>query len=153
MDFYDWVLFVHILAGSAWLGGLIYANALMYSTARAGEPSALVDTAIRAGRINRALLPPAGAVTILAGLYMVGDDSRWDLSDGWVLTALILALGVVALAIAFFVPETRSIEREVAANGPGPAVGARLRRIGLLARLVTVVLTFVLLLMIWRPGA
>ena len=150
MDFYDWILFIHILAGATWVGGLIYANVLMIATAKAGDSVALVDTALRVGKVNRTMLPPAGAITVLAGIYLVSD--RWDFGDGWVSASLALALGVIAVAVGFMVPESRKVEREVAANGPGPAVGARLRRIGMLARLFTLVVAFVLLLMIWKPG-
>lgn len=150
MDSYDWVLFIHLLASAAWLGGLLYSNVLMFVISRSGDPGVILDSALRVGKVNRLLLPPAGLVTVGAGAYLVGD--RWEFSQEWVVISLVLSLLVIATAIFFFVPELRSIERVVAADGPGSAIAARLRRIGMLARLVTVVLIVVLLLMVWKPG-
>lgn len=148
---YEWMLFVHLLAAAAWLGGLLYSNVMMFVISRSGDPGVILDSALRVGKVNRLFLPPAGLVTVGAGAYLAGD--RWEFSQEWVMIALVLALLVIATAIFFFVPELKTIEQIVATDGPGPAIAARLRRIGMLARVVTLVLIVVLLLMVWKPGA
>jgi uncharacterized membrane protein len=98
------------------------------------------------------LLTPAGAVALLAGLYLVGE--AWDFADLFVNVGLIAIVLLLGLAHGFFNPQGRKAialaERDIAAAGAGEvtlsdeywAVSKRIAQVGTLAGIVILATIF-----------
>ncbi len=91
MDFYPWILWLHLLAAGTWTGGLIVLAALVVALRRAGAERGLLQAAARQfARVSwSAMFIAVG--TGLVQLYVLGLP--------WTLPAVTWKLGLVVGAI------------------------------------------------------
>ena len=88
MSRYDWLLFLHVLAGFALIASMVIFATLLL-TARAGAPSPLIGLSWLASR----LWEVGGLGTLVFGLWLAIDSPppiHYDFFDGWILAALLL---------------------------------------------------------------
>jgi uncharacterized membrane protein len=155
VDFYDWMLALHILAAFAIAAALVLYSTMVVAGRRA-------DTLEGTRHIFR--LAPAGTplmaagmiLTLVLGIVLAVDADAFQVWDPWVLAAIVLwaLFGEVGRRTGVYYTETQKLaesggagaEAEVLARLRAPD-GARLHALGLLI--------FVLLLldMIFKPGA
>ena len=88
MSRYEWLLFLHVLAGSALIASMVIFTTLLVS-ARGGAPSPLVGLSWLGTR----LWEMGGLGTLVFGLWLAIDSPppvNYDFLDGWILAALAL---------------------------------------------------------------
>lgn len=119
VQFYDVVLFVHILAVVLAFGPT-FAYPVFLAVAERTDPRALpaVGRGIAAwDRIALVLL----LVILIAGLYMVIDLPGWEFSDFYVSWGFLAVIVYGGVSGAYFAPKTKRLvelaERDVAASG------------------------------------
>ena len=152
VQFYDVVLFVHILAVVLAFGPT-FAYGVFLSVAQRTDPRAIpaVGRGIQAwDKIASFLL----IVILAAGIYLTAD--RWEFSDFFISWGFLAVIAIGALSGGFFMPQTRKAvelaERDIAASGDGPvqlsaefeAVNKRLGQVGGAAGLLVVLTIYVM---------
>ena len=104
-------------------------------------------------------MTPAATVVLLAGLYMASD--RWDFSQSWISTGIVIVVVLLGLGGAYFSPRERRLaelaERDIAASGGGEIAFSeeyeRLSRQVAIAGAVTYVLVIAAVwVMVTKPG-
>ena len=142
MEFYDWLLFLHVLSAFMLVGALTTFWTLVVAT----RPTAPVLSQNAAGAIARPtnVIVIAGTVgTLVFGIWLAIDSDNYQVWDGWILASLVLWavdgwLGNQA-GKAFTLAMEGSLEQ---------------RRRGLVFHTAaTVVVLVILILMIFKPGA
>ena len=126
---YDTLLFLHVLSAFMLVSAVVMLTA---SVLGAAIPSVTETVANRIWDLS-------GAGTIVFGLWIVFREDVYDVTDGWILGALVLWVAAAVLATL--------IRRALATGeGPWPAPAVRLHWVH------AVVTVGFLVLMIWKPG-
>jgi uncharacterized membrane protein len=97
---YDWLLFGHIVAAMAWVGGGLVLGTLAVQVARAGEPGAVARFVSNLRVIGPRILAPSTIAVLGLGVWMVLDNAAWDFGQLWVLLALGLFGGAFLIGAA-----------------------------------------------------
>jgi uncharacterized membrane protein len=144
VQFYDVVLWVHILA--FFIGfGPTYAYGLFLGAAGKAGPTAMAEAVSVMMRWDRIAITTAGVVLLVTGHYMAAEN--WDFSDFFVNWGNVVVLLILGLTHAFFVPrERRVIEalrqgREEEAQALGQQIGKVGAVLGVLVILTVYVMT------------
>lgn len=153
MDWYEWLLFLHVLGAFLLVGALMFYWGLVlvqYRDQRAGNIATLsnitrpADIAVGAGFV----------LTLVFGVWLAIYVDGYELWDGWIIAALVL------WAIAGWAGQRSGVEfttarDRVRALPPDEVVDYRGEtRRGLMLHTVTTVAAVLLLAdMIWKPGA
>jgi uncharacterized membrane protein len=158
MTKYDWLLFFHVSGAFLFLGGAVVAWVLGIAAARRERPSEVALllrlTGAAAGSIGLGML-----ITLVFGLWLVFDLEGYDLTDGWVLAALVMWVlaGALGGQGGKRDRETRRVAERLAAGEDlaSPELRARVRDpVALSFNIASSLLGFAILaLMIWKPGA
>jgi len=91
---YDFALFLHLLGVAGLAAGIGLEQATLHRLRRARSGREVV-TAIGIAEVNGRLMPLASVLLLLPGLYMVSE--RWSWTSPWMLTALMLLIGLNAV--------------------------------------------------------
>jgi hypothetical protein len=127
---YDWLLFLHVVAGFMVVAGLAAYGVLVFSGGAAVQ---------RAMAAPAAALWNAGAVGVLVfGVWLAIDVDGYEVWDGWVIAALVLWM-VAGAASGRLVGGLREGK-----ENPNPRV---------LLAVMALATTLLLLDMIFKPGA
>lgn len=91
---YEWLKVVHILAVVSWMAGLLYLPRLMVYHADALAGSSEDQTfRVMERRLLKAIMRPAGVVTLLTGLYLL-HVAQFSIGNVWVVIKLLSVLGL-----------------------------------------------------------
>jgi hypothetical protein len=159
LDFYDWLLFLHVASGFALVAALVvyWAVAIWANVDRPSE-------SVRYFRIARPanVLVIAGTVgTLVFGIWLAIDHEDFKIWDGWILAALVLwaiAAGTGQRGGQVYAQAQKRAEQLVA-EGRGDEPSAELRtllqdRRAMWLNIVSSLAVLVLLVdMIYKPGA
>lgn len=142
MEFYDWLLFLHVLSAFALVGALAVFWALVFAT-RPNEPMLSQDAAGAIARPTNALVIAGTVGTLIFGIWLAIDHDDYQVWDGWIIAALVLWAISGALGDRAGKAFTKAMEGSLEE-----------RRRGLIFHSVSSVVVLVLLvLMIYKPGA
>jgi uncharacterized membrane protein len=98
---YDWLLILHILAATVWLGGIITISLFATLVLRSGDVD-LVDRFVGSLRIVGPIVLGPSLLAVLAfGIWMVVDSSAWNFGQAWIITALALLSAAFVIGVAF----------------------------------------------------
>jgi uncharacterized membrane protein len=140
MEWYDWLLFLHVLSAFALVGALTVIWALVLAT-RPARPVLTQDAAAAIVRPANVLVIAGTLGTILFGIWLAIDHD--DYRDGWILASLVLWAVGTGLGDRAGRAFTRALDGSLEA-----------RRSGLVFHsAATVVVLAILILMIFKPGA
>lgn len=158
VDWYDFILFVHVLAAFALMAALVIFWCMIVATLRTSQPSAIL--AYLRVALPATVLVIAGAVgTLIFGIWLAIYLDDYELWDPWILASLVL--WVVANETGRRGGKRYERAGELAgrltADGrdePSPELAAIIReRPGLTMDIVsTVGILVILMLMIFKPG-
>lgn len=129
----DTLLFLHLIAAF-----LLGVTVVMYSAVAFGaQPqNRMLFVADRCWDVG-------GLGTIILGVWLVLDLDQYDITDGWIIGAIVLWFVATGLG--------QSFQRRLADTESGPvAVTGALRTLHWLR---TLVVLGILVLMVWKPGA
>ena len=152
MSVYEAVLFLHILAGTAWFGGVIYQEAMLASAGRRKDMSK-VEMFLLSHDVNKRVFPGAAGVLLVTALYLVYDNDLIEWSDAWVIASLGLFVVALIMMIGFFRPEGERLRDLVEGRGAANSeVQRRFGRVVTMARVQAFILLVLLLMMVWQPS-
>ena len=154
MDFYDWMLALHLLAAFAIASALVLYSVLVFSGRRM---TTLAETRMlfRVAPVATPLVAGGVLLVLILGIILAIDNDAYELWNGWIIVAIILWAAQAAVGqrtgkyytdVQKLAESPDAVEADVLARLRAPT-GARLHW-------ATVALFFLLLLdMIFKPGA
>jgi uncharacterized membrane protein len=159
VDWYDWLLFLHILAAFVMVGGTVLYWTILVAGWRVDRPS-VAAAFFRVARPADLVVPAASVVTLGLGIWLAIYLDAYRIWDPWILAAIALwvVYGVAGTRTGKIFARAGDRARELVAAGadePSPELNALLRsRAGLVLHSVSsAALLLILVLMIWKPGA
>lgn len=158
MDRYHWLLIFHVFGAFLVLGGAVFGGVLNAFAMQRERPSEVV-VLYRMVRIAVSSISVGMTLTLVFGLWLIGDLDFVKWSDAWVIIALVL--WVVANAIGGIGGKrekaTRALAERLAAAGDAPSAELRARMRDPLTLALSwgsgLVVLAILALMIWKPGS
>jgi uncharacterized membrane protein len=94
---YDWLLFLHVLAGMVWVGGGVMLAVLAARVVRDPDPGAVGRFTGSLRVLGPLVLAPATVAVLGLGMWLVVDSEAWDFGQLWV------QLGLGLFVAAFLV--------------------------------------------------
>lgn len=160
MEFYDWLLFLHVASAFAMIGAFV----TYWVIAVAGRAVERPVDSIRYFRVARPadILIIAGTIgTLVFGVWLAIDANEYELWDGWILAALGLWVISTATGIVGGRPyeAAKKLAAQLEGEGRGGEPSAELRallkdRTGMWLNVVSTVAALLILVdMIYKPGA
>lgn len=151
-DFYHVLVFVHVAAVIAWVGGDLMLTLLaqqVRGTGTAGDMTALLG---RIERFSKTFFAPLSVVVLLSGLGMgiIGDilAARW-ISIGFL--GIFVSAGI---GMGYLVPKSRQLRALIDQHGVDHPEVVRLGdRMLLVSRIELTILALVIAVMAFKPGA
>ena len=151
MTWYEFWLFLHILAAMVWIGSATAIQVFGILTKRAADPAKSAFFAQNVSfTINRVLLPTS-LVVVAAGIGLV-ENGNWDWGEPFVFWGLLLWAAVSLVAFGFLGRAIGTAAARLAAEGPSPALGLRMRNLTWLSRALLLTLVVIVFLMTIKPG-
>ncbi|HZF30031.1 MAG TPA: DUF2269 family protein [Gammaproteobacteria bacterium] len=142
--------FLHVVAASIWIGGLIATSALDMRLARAIDPRILAVTTRQSGRVGMMLLLPAAVTTLLAGAGSMAISgigfAAWIV---WGLVAIVLSVALGASVVRRSVAAL--IERLETAPARDAGVASLQRRVAILNAALVAILLSAVWAMVFKP--
>jgi len=158
VDRYHWLLVFHVLGAFLVIGGAVFGGVLNFFAMQRERPSEVV-VLYRMVRIAVSSIAVGMTLTLVFGLWLIGDLDFVKWSDAWVIIALILWVVANALGGVGGKREkaTRELAEQLAAAGDAPSVELRARMRDPLTLALSwgsgLVVIAILALMIWKPGS
>lgn len=149
MNGYNVLLFLHVLAATAWLGG--GAVLFMLALRARGSSAGLQTFATWLPFVGIRLLMPAVVLLPVTGIWMVLIDSEWSFEQEWVRVAI--GLFVVAFAVGAVYLSSVGVAMARAAGTGSANLGTLVNRWLAGYTAVLVVLLVVVADMVFKPGA
>ena len=147
----QWVLFVHIVLGALWLGGVIYQETLVSSAHREGR-EAYIRVAVRTALNNARIYPIVTILLMASAAWLIIARDYLDWGDGWIIAASTLWVIGLALGIAYFTPVAKKLTARLEAEGPTAELGTAVDKMLRVARADIILLLALLFLMVFKPG-
>ena len=151
MEWYDWLLFLHVAAAFMTVAGTFLLIAVLLESRKDGRVSLLV----RVSPLAEMLWNIGGITVLIFGIWLALKDTPQDyeIFDGWIVAAIVLWL----IASAAGGPITRAYrEARTAVAGRGGDAGTASaidQRLVALHVVMAVAVTALLVVMIYKPGA
>jgi uncharacterized membrane protein len=155
---YDWLIFFHVTGAFLLLGGVVVAWVLGIAATRRHAPSEIA-LLLRLTGVATVSIGLGMLLTLGFGIWLVADQEVYDITDAWILAALVMwaVAGALGGQGGKREKETRLYAERLAGEGDAPSadLDARVRDpVVLSLNLGSSLLAFaILILMIWKPGA
>jgi uncharacterized membrane protein len=148
---YTWLLFLHILAASVWLGGLVTITLLATLVLRSRDVD-LVKRLLDSMRFVGPIVLGLPMVALLGfGFWMVVNSDAWSFGQGWVIAGLSLFTSAFVFGVAFQARTGMAAQRALAAMNHDDAF-RQFRRWSWGMRAIVVVLIVAVWDMVGKPG-
>ena len=152
MEWYEFLLFVHVAMAAIWVGGASMIQFFALRAMRATSPERMVEFGEDVGWISQRVLTPAALLAVVSGVWMVIDSDFWGFGDDWIVLGIILFAITFLAGAGFFGPEAGRVGKLVEAEGPAsPLVQARLTRLLALSRADLMLLFLIIFDMAVKP--
>ncbi len=151
MSWFEFLLFVHILAAVVWVGGAVAIQGFGILTAGAGDPAKSAFFAQNVSKLVMRVFFPAALIVLLAGIGLV-EEAGWEWDEEFVMWGLILWIVVATIAFGFLGRAMGAAGRQLEAEGPSPELGGRMRKLLYTSRALLLVLVVIIFLMTVKPG-
>ena len=150
---YHSLMTIHVLMAVAWIGGGLMITLQAERSRQAHDEAELIKTAITADFWATRVFIPASIVLLLCGIGMV-VDGHIGFSKPFVDVGLAVWLVSLGLGSGFLGPQGKKVGQLVDAGGGtiDAAILARVDRILWVARVDLVLLVFVIVNMVIKPG-
>ena len=148
---YEWLLFLHVVAAMAWLGGTLVVSVLAAVALRSARPEEIARFARSLRVVGPAVLAPATILLPALGIWMVVDSNAWDFGQTWVWLGLALYAAAFLFGAAFQSRAAIGAERAAGAGDDAEAL-RRLREWSWGSRAIGVLLLVATWDMVFKPG-
>jgi uncharacterized membrane protein len=148
---YEWLVFVHIVAAMAWVGGLATLMALGAQAVRDGGPDGRARFVASLRVVGPRVLFPAMVLVVGIGAWMVLDSEGWNFGQTWIVLGLALFAGAFIVGAAHQSRVGIAAERAVAA-GDDDAVARHLARWWWGMAVIVALLVVATWDMVFKPG-
>ncbi len=143
VQFYDVVLWIHILAFLIAFGPTYGYGMFMAAAGKAG-PTAMIEAVKVMAKWDRIAITTGSVVLLISGHYMASE--RWDFSDFFVNWGNIVFLVILGMTHAYFVPREK---RVIAALEQGnqeeaQALGQKIGMVGAFMGVLVIVTVYVM---------
>ena len=151
-NIYRAIVYIHIVAAIAWVGGSFFLQLLGIRTARSTDPDDLPKLGRQIEWFGLRYFLPVSVVTFAAGVILV--TQRWQFSQLWISLAMLLWLVSVILGALYIGPRSKKVAELFEAEGAtSPVARAASARLFLVARIDVMIFLVIVALMVWKPGA
>jgi uncharacterized membrane protein len=124
---YSLFKFLHVIAVIVWIGGVVTLNVLTARLAREQNGAVLASLSRQAAFYGRAVLGPAAAITLVAGLVMVAN-AQISFATLWVAWGLVAILLSAVLGASLIRQANERLSRLAPTAEPGEPRVLALRR-------------------------
>jgi uncharacterized membrane protein len=148
-----WILLAHVLGGATWFGASVYIEGLMASAARTRDPETIMVVGLKVAKTNQRVLGGAGFVTLIFGTWLV-FESVYEFETLFVSVGF--AVAIIGLAMGFFIfkPKGEEVEEIVAERGlTDPEAMAKMKTLGNLGHVMTLLVAIAMIMMVLKTGA
>jgi uncharacterized membrane protein len=159
VSFDDWMLALHVLSAFAWVAGMVLFWVLIVAVRRTDTPEGTIRTQ-PVVKVGGATIGSGMVGTIAFGLWLAFSVGGYDISDGWIIAALVLFLISLPLGQRTGASYMQGMDkaqelRTAGHSGPSAELLALNRTSSgvILHFLWSVVVLLMLIDMIWKPGA
>jgi uncharacterized membrane protein len=159
VSFDDWMLALHVLSAFAWVAGMVLFWVLIVAVRRTDTPEGTIRTQ-PVVKVGGATIGIGMVGTIAFGLWLAFSVGGYDISDGWIIAALVLFLISLPLGQRTGASYMQGMDkaqelRTAGHSGPSAELLALNRTSSgvILHFLWSVVVLLMLIDMIWKPGA
>ena len=154
MELHEWLLFLHIVAATIWVGGAIVLNTVIARANRSPDRAQVVRLTADLEWVGPRLIGPSAMAVIGLGIWLVAIEEEWVFSQTWIVLSLVLVGISMVLGMGYFGPEGKRISRITEQRGPeDPEARGRMDRLVWLSRLDVLILLVVVWAMVFKPGA
>jgi uncharacterized membrane protein len=151
-NIYRFIVYIHILAAIAWVGGALAINLLGTRVARSGDPDELPRLGRQIEWLGLRYFLPISIITFVAGVILVSQ--RWSFSQTWISIAMLLWLVSVLLGALYIGPRSRKVAEMFETLGhTSTDARAASSRLFMVARIDLLIFLVIVGLMVWKPGA
>jgi uncharacterized membrane protein len=152
MSYPEFLLFGHLVFVAFWVGTDVSLQ-LFALRARIAGPERMATFLGDVEWIGLRLLSPSSLLVVIFGVLLVIEDPNYELSQAWVTLGLIAFLASAITGAGFLGPETGRIGKLIDARGAdNPEAQLRIARVFLISRIELVILIFIILDMVVKPG-
>jgi uncharacterized membrane protein len=151
MTWYEFWLFLHVVAAITWVGGAGAIQVFGVLTKRAADPAKTVFFARNVAWTVMRVFLPASILAFVSGVGLV-ETGGWDWGEPFVVFGLVLWAAVSLVAFGFLARAQGRAALRLEAEGPSPALMLRFRNLVWLSRLLLAVLLLIVFLMTVKPG-
>lgn len=152
-DLYHVLVFVHVAAAVAWVGGGLILALLAQQVRADGAWEEMAALVVRTERFRRTFFMPASILTIMAGIGMgiIGGI----LSAPWISAGFLGVFASLGIEMGYLAPKGRQLQALLRRH-PGvghPEVVGLGDRMLLASRIDLAILLLILAVMVFKPGA
>jgi uncharacterized membrane protein len=151
MSSYELWLFLHITATIVWIGGAVAAQVFGVLAKRSGDPSQSAAFGRSMSFVALYVFLPAALVVLVTGALLV-EDGNWGWDEPFVVFGIVGWTIVAVTAFGYVSREMGKAGALMAAEGPSPALAARLGTLVLIARVLILVLLAIVFMMVVKLG-
>ena len=143
VQFYDVVLWIHILAFLVALGPTYGYGMFMAAASKAG-PTAMIEAVKVMAKWDRIAITTGAVVLLVSGHYMAGE--RFDFSDFFVNWGNIVFLVILGMTHAYFVPRERRVIAALEAGNEdeAQALGQKIGMVGAFMGVLVILTIYVM---------
>ena len=153
MRFGIW-LFIHLLGMTLWLGGLLTLGVWTVAARRTGDSTVVAFVYSTARKLYKGVVTSGAILTLVGGVLLMVETGRpWfrPFPDHWLFQMQILGILAFVVTLLYLVPSSGALaamaaQRAAAGEDASESFTVRVKRQGMVASLVGVVLIYVLLL-------
>lgn len=150
-NIYRLIVYIHVLAAIAWVGGAFAINLLGTRVARSSDPDELPKLGRQIEWFGLRYFLPISIITFIAGFILV--TQRWSFSELWISLAMLLWLVSALLGALYIGPRSKKVAEmfETLGHTSSEARSAS-ARLFMVARLDLLIFLVIVGLMVWKPG-
>jgi uncharacterized membrane protein len=151
VTWYELWLFLHVLGAITWIGGAAAIQVFGILTKRAADPAKSAFFAANVSYSVMRVFLPAALLVIASGIGLT-VNGNWDWGEPFIVLGLVLWAIVALIAFGFLGRAIGQAGAQMAAEGPSPALGVRMRNLVWLSRGLLAVLVVIVFFMTVKPG-
>jgi len=143
VQFYDVVLWIHILAFLIAFGPTYGYGMFMAAAGKAG-PTAMIEAVKVMAKWDRIAITTGAIILLVSGHYMASE--RWDFSDFFVNWGNIVFLVILGMTHAYFVPREKRViaALEQGNEAEAQALGQKIGMVGAFMGVLVIVTAYVM---------